>query len=184
LLSQPGAGPLTWQRDENGEILVQLPVAEPNDYATVVVLDIKGDTHVSGSHQIADIITLYGDSAVISGGSTSLYYNTRDDSFSNWIDPNDQVTWQYDAPKAGRYYLDVSYGCEPGHEGSDFAIDVDGQTVMAKTEATASWRDRKPFRVGVIEIKEAGPVKLVVRTVKQAKGPAFDFQRVSLVPVI
>ena len=43
LLSQPGAGPLQFSRDKNGDALVQLPIAEPNDYCTVVVLDIKGN---------------------------------------------------------------------------------------------------------------------------------------------
>ncbi|MEI8197325.1 MAG: alpha-L-fucosidase, partial [Phycisphaerae bacterium] len=42
LLSTPGAGPLKFSRGSNGETLVQLPVAEPNDYATVVMLDLKG----------------------------------------------------------------------------------------------------------------------------------------------
>lgn len=182
-LSIPGAGPLSYERDENGRILVQMPVGEPNDYATVVALDIKGETRVSGSHQIADILTLYGDAAVISGGSNTLHYNTREDSISNWSDPKDRVTWQVDVPKAGRYYLNVAYGCQPGHEGGEYAIEINGQTVTAKAEATASWRDRRPFRAGVADITEAGPVQVVLRTVKQENGPVFDFQRISLVPV-
>ena len=42
LLSEPGAGPLPILRQADGRLEVQLPIAEPDDYATVVMVDVVG----------------------------------------------------------------------------------------------------------------------------------------------
>ena len=86
LLSEPGSGPLKFSHNESGDTLVQLPIAEPNDYATVVMLDVKGVPKPVVKTVVADEKgILKAESADIpaapstveiagfGGGSTSLY---------------------------------------------------------------------------------------------------------------
>lgn len=44
LLSEPGSGPLSFRRTSDGKIQISLPTAEPNDYATVIQVDVKGES--------------------------------------------------------------------------------------------------------------------------------------------
>jgi alpha-L-fucosidase len=164
LLSEPGAGPLEFSRDANGDALVRLPIAEPNDYATVVVLDVKGDARAVAKPIVANadgLILLEAEDADIHGAT--LRYQPERQSLGYWTEAEDYASWQVKFAKPGRYRVEVTYGCKRG-EGGD-------------------WFTRRTDRIGVIEVGTAQDGQVSVRIRKKAGIAVFDLRSIALTPV-
>ncbi|MBN1854200.1 MAG: alpha-L-fucosidase, partial [Pirellulales bacterium] len=177
LLSEPGAGPLKFSRDVNQDTLVQLPIAEPNDYATVVMLDLKGAPKVIPRPIGANaegVMILEAESADIHGAT--LRYQPEQQSLGYWIDANDYASWQVRFAKPGRYHVDVTYGCKSGMGGGDYTIQVAGKQIMGTASDTKDWFDRRTDRIGIIEVETTQDAQVAVRIRKKVGVAVFDFQ--------
>jgi alpha-L-fucosidase len=184
LLSQPGAGPLKFSLDANGDALLQLPIAEPNDHATVVALDVKGAAKVVvrpiGAN--ADgVIALEAESADIHGAP--LRYQPEHQSLGYWTDAKNYASWPVKFAKPGRYHVDVTYGCQSGVGGGDYAIEIAGKQLTATATATNGWFDLRTDRIGTIEVETPQEGQAAVRIRKKPGIAVFDLRSIVLTPV-
>ena len=51
-----------------------------------------------------------------------LHYNR--DTIENWTESGDLVRWKIDVVEAGEYEVVLSYGCDPGQQGSIVRVQV------------------------------------------------------------
>jgi alpha-L-fucosidase len=185
LLSKPGAGPLKYSQSKDGSIEVKLPIAEPNDHATVVMLDVKGTPKIVPSYyaltpDAKGVLTLDTESADIHG--STLQYQPDHKSLGYWTDDKDYATWLVKFAKPGRYHVDVTYGCSVDG-GGEYAIEVDGKQLVATSKTTGGWFDLRTDRIGVIEVEKAGVQQVAVRIRKKPGVAVFDLQSIALKPV-
>jgi arylsulfatase A-like enzyme len=52
--------------------------------------------------------------------------------FTNWIDPDDSITWQVEVPEAGTFKVSLYYTCKEGDEGSILQLTVGESTLQAQ----------------------------------------------------
>jgi arylsulfatase A-like enzyme len=95
------------------------------------------------------------------------YRSYNRDTIDNWTETGDLVRWKIDVVEPGDYELILSYGCEPGEEGS-----------VMRTRAGGAYADHKVLPTGgrtVFRPLSAGHLQL-------SRGPAtLEMQPVSIV---
>jgi hypothetical protein len=99
-----------------------------------------------------------------------------------WSDADDFAEWSFDVVKPGRYKVAVVHGCASGNEGSQVAVKHDGQELKFTTQDTGGFQKWKEVPVGEIEIKKAGPQRLVIDPVNKIKTAVLDVHKVLLTP--
>ncbi|HBJ84480.1 MAG TPA: hypothetical protein DDZ88_11540 [Verrucomicrobiales bacterium] len=99
-----------------------------------------------------------------------------------WSDENDFAEWNFDIAKPGRYKVAVVHGCASGNEGSEVAVKHNGQELKFTTQDTGGFQKWKEVSVGEIEIKTAGPQRLVIDPVNKVKTAVLDVHKVVLTP--
>jgi hypothetical protein len=99
-----------------------------------------------------------------------------------WSNPDDFAEWSFDVAKPGRYKVAVVHGCASGNEGSQVAVKHDGQELKFTTQDTGGFQKWKEVSVGEIEIKKAGPQRLVIDPVNKVKTAVLDVHKVLLTP--
>ena len=63
----------------------------------------------------------------------------------------------------GAFEVEVVYSCESGREGSEFAIEVAGQSLVGTSRPTGSWATFSTETIGTLRIDEAGLCTLAVK---------------------
>lgn len=99
-----------------------------------------------------------------------------------WSDENDFAEWNFDIAKPGRYKVAVVHGCASGNEGSEVAVKHDSQELKFTTQDTGGFQKWKEVPVGEIEIKTAGPQRLVIDPVNKVKTAVLDVHKIVLTP--
>jgi alpha-L-fucosidase len=198
LLSEPGAGPLKFSRAQNGDILVQLPTAEPNDYATVVTLDVKGVPAVVEQSIVGDEKGIFKlDSALADihaapatkevagtgGGSESLYYDSQLQTLEVWPNLQDSVSWSLDVERSGRFNVDVTYAAKQGEGDCDYGFELGDQHLSATTGTTRNWMENRTDRLGTITIKSVGKNEASFRLLRKRGKGTLKLKSVTLTPV-
>jgi len=197
LLSEPGAGALKFTHDENGDALVQLPISEPNDYATVVMLDVEGTPKPVVKTIVADekgILRLEAESArihaaptnvEISGlgeGIASLHFDAKLGKLTSWHNVADYVVWPILVTMPGLYNVDVTYTLKEGS--CEYVVETGGQKLAAAAKATTpSEVDYHTDQVGTIELREAGKIDVSFRLSKRTGKGTMDLKSVVLTPI-
>jgi alpha-L-fucosidase len=104
------------------------------------------------------------------------------DNIGFWINWEDYVTWLCEAPKAGRYAVEITYACPPENEGSEFTVGLaSGAKSSGQVKATGSWTAFKPEALGEIELP-AGKQTIAVRATTMPRGAVMNLQRIRLTP--
>lgn len=197
LLSEPGAGPLGYSDDINGDLLVQLPDAEPNDYATVVTLDVKGWPEVVIPPIAPDpsgVLTLEADLAVIVPGpvleeisgvgeiATTLCYNPATRTIDAWGNPGDRAFWPFTTARPGTYAIEVTYSCKAGEGGGDCAVEHGEQRIRVTAATTPEWDEFRTDRVGVLKIEKTTRAEIAIRPGRQTGKNPMKLRSLTLTP--
>jgi alpha-L-fucosidase len=158
--------------------------------ATVIELQLAGPPKVDASNfaiaPLADgsLALLAGDAEI--HGRTAQYDwqgVEREDYIGSWTNPQDYVTWLVNAPRAGRYKVEVSYACPPGSEGSRFSVGVEGgDTLSGTVKATKGERDFRTEALGEIQLP-AGIETVAVRVTALGRDAAMHLHEVRLLPL-
>jgi len=185
MLSLPGQPELAFERDPNtDELLISLPIAEPNDYATVVMLDVAGEVIPLGMLIRPDdqgTLTLAAGQAEIVG--TQLNYAPQNESLGHWVNVQDYAQWQLRVDQPGRYRVDITYGSDANEGGGTYAIKIGDTRLTGNARPTDSWIHRRTDTVGEVTIEAAGTHTLRVKQVEKPNLAVIDLQKVVLVPV-
>ena len=143
-------------RDANGDALVQLPIAEPNDYATVVMLDVKGAARVitrSIGANADGVIILEAESADIHGAPLRVSARTSKPGILDRCQKLRIVAGQVRQTRS--LSRGCTYGCKSSEGGGDYTIEIAGKQLMATATATKDWFSRRTDRIGIIEVGTA-----------------------------
>jgi len=182
MMSLPGQPALSVERDTvTGEIMIQLPTAEPNDYATVIMLDVQGQVAASPMvavpNQDGALILQAGRAEIV--GNT-LRYVPQQQSLGHWTNVQDRAQWHIRIDQPGTYQVRVTYGCEPASAGGTYAVTLDNSRLTAQAQSTNGWFERRTDDIGQLQVNEAGMYTLEISLVEKPGVAVFDLKQVEL----
>ena len=92
------------------------------------------------------------------------------------------VTWDVRVGKPGSYTVEIEYGCPNQCAGSEYTIEVDGQTLTYTVGPTGDWEKFKKGKAGVLNLTQAGVQTLTLRPTKGKWHKAMNVRSVTLSP--
>jgi alpha-L-fucosidase len=155
--------------------------------ATVVELKLDGAPKVEDQTAVSrpqadGTVSMRAADAEVHGNTAKYEQGNGDDNIGYWTDKADYVTWNFEAPDGG-YGVDLTWACEPGTEGSEYSIEIDGNRVLTSTvEATSKWQDFHTKTLGNITLS-AGKHTLAVKILNMPHFAAMNLQAITLKPV-
>jgi alpha-L-fucosidase len=165
---------------------VDLPRQPRHEAATVLVMEIEGEPVESGANIAPDnqgVYHLAAAAAQLNGGT--LRYHSGgggEGSIGFWTDANDWVAWTIDAPHSGRYRVEITYGCADDG-GGEYAVEIGGQKLAAKSQSTGGWFDLRTDTVGEIDLPVGRAIPLAVRITQKSGTAVMDLKRLVLTPL-
>ena len=128
----------------------------------------------------AGAIRLQARDARIHGSKLRYEAAPHKDTLGFWVQQGDWVAWEFDAPRAGIFEIQLLQGCGKGSGGAGIEVTVAGQTLTMKVEETGHFQRFVPRSIGTVMLAEPGRYTLAVR-VRSKPGPAvMDLRRVVL----
>jgi alpha-L-fucosidase len=183
LLADPGRA-LTARRD-GGDMLIQLPGAAPDEIASVVELTLDGAAVAAPFANRPDakgVITLGVESCEI---ETEFEQRAKKENamghvyLTRWTRDKDVPYWTLEAPKAGRYKVEVSYSARRAE--TPFTVEIGGEKLAGKSAGTGGDWVFKTVSPGEVALK-AGSSEARVRIQTQAGG-TLNLEKVVLRPL-
>lgn len=99
-----------------------------------------------------------------------------------WTEVDDFAEWEFLAGKPGRYRVVVTQGCGEGQGGSKVELRLADQRCEFIVEDTGGFQNWKDVEAGVIEIKQSGLQRLVIKPLDKKGKAVLDVSKVTLVP--
>lgn len=98
-----------------------------------------------------------------------------------WQSAEDRAVWTIEAPAAGRYRVMLDYACPQESAGDEFVLEVAGQTLTGRVEATGSWDNYRSKPLGEVELPQ-GQVELHFRSAGPVRNALLDLREIRLTP--
>lgn len=117
-----------------------------------------------------DSVVLYASQANLSG-NLQLQGQAQAATIHYWNQPDDTITWNWQAPRAGHYQAALHYSLAPAMQGGRISLTVDSQRLVAAATPSAAWTDYQTFQLGVIYIDKAGAVSVVLQAAQLPAVP-------------
>jgi neutral ceramidase len=100
-----------------------------------------------------------------------------------WFTEKDQVEWDVEVSKKGRYDVYLEWSVSDEEAGKPFVFEAGDRQLNGKIGQTGSWFTYRTEKIGRIQLP-AGRQKMVFKpNSKSEKGPLLDLREVTLVPV-
>jgi alpha-L-fucosidase len=181
---------LPWSQTADG-LIVTLPEKKPCDHAFALkilgghlepVPLPKSETAVGPERD--GRIVLPASEAEIHGNTPQYEQGGEKDQIGFWADPNDYVSWNLKAAKAGTYDVAVTYSCQPGAEGSRFTVQVAGQKLVATSRPTQSWSTYRTEPLGSVTLAKPGVYELAVKPSAETTWKVIGLKSITLVKAV
>lgn len=175
-----GGSPVAYKKVEDG-VEVDLSGAARGPFATVFDMTVRGEVEVVPSvpKMVAGrAFDLMAVDATIHGGTARL----QGDNIGYWTDAKDTISWTFEAVR-GEVEVEIEYACEPGSDGAEFMVEVGGQTLKGKVEATGSWNEFRRVRLGKVALVVGGKTELTIRPLTKPGLGVMNVRSVRLRPV-
>lgn len=164
-----------------GQVLRIATPEKQDKIATVVALEFasppKIDTSATAVHADADgNLTLKAGDAIVNGRGAKLV----GDHIGNWTDPRVALIWDLVPKAAGKYQIEMTYGCPDASADAAISLSVGDTKLPVTLESTGGAETWKTANVGTIELSNA----MQTITVRLAKTPkeALNLQSIKLSP--
>jgi len=177
---------LNWQQTDTA-LEIALPATAPCKFAVAFKIsgvDLK-PAPVTVLPQADGAIALRAGDADIHG-PTPMYgtdAGVQEDKIGFWSSAADFVSWDLLVIRPGRYKVSLTYACDPGAAGSEFALVVGATQLAGKTEATASWKKFATRELGVITIDKAGLQTATFKPRTEVAWKAINLHSIRLEPL-
>jgi arylsulfatase A len=125
-------------------------------------------------------VRLFAKDAVVHGTTARYEPLPYKNTIGFWTKPEDWVSWDFTAPKAGKYEVEVQQGCG-GPGGSEVAVEVARQTLKFTVDGTGHFQNFIQRVIGVVDLAE-GPQTLAVKPQTKVGAAVMDLRRVVLRP--
>ncbi|HYE33451.1 MAG TPA: hypothetical protein VEH27_18655 [Methylomirabilota bacterium] len=128
------------------------------------------------------VILLHARDVEIHGSMVRYEPQTNKNTIGYWMKVEDWVSWDFYAPKAGTYQVEILQGCGPKHGGSTVAYECNGQRLETTVIETKHFQDFITRDLGVFKFDAPGRYTLAVRPQKKPGGAVMDLRQVTLTP--
>ncbi len=99
-----------------------------------------------------------------------------------WTEVEDFAEWEFVAPQPGRYRVVVTQGCGAGQGGSKVEARLADQRCEFTVQDTGGFQNWKDVEAGVLEVKEPGLQRLVLKPLDKKGKAVLDVSKVTLTP--
>ena len=172
---------------ENSEqgVTIALPETLPDPVATVVVVQLDGEPEVilvpvrqgeGGALKLSAV-----DAEIVGGGAR--LEGEGEPNVGYWTNASDYDTWNAEIQRPGVFEITAAIACEPGSEGSVYAVGIAEQSWWGKVESTKSWKDYTTVTLGTVHIAQAGKITVTVKPVRKPGMAVMNLRSVTLTPV-
>jgi alpha-L-fucosidase len=172
----------------NGTLRIAKPRAL-DAVSTAIALTLAGPPQVLEPEIVALTRTngsfkLVASDAVLQGETLQVQDGGDKANIGYWTNASDSVSWKLKAPAAGEFKVALDYSCEPGSEGSTFALEVDGRDsglrgVVAKTDG---WNDFRTITLDGALSLSAGTHTLRIKPLSKPGLAVMNLQSIALSP--
>jgi len=121
--------------------------------------------------------------AAIHGDAAQYESGGGKDNIGFWTRQEDWVSWDVTVTKPGTFTVEVTYACDNGTGGSEYAVAVGDQEVAAKVAVTGGWANFKTEKVGTLKIEKAGRVVVSVKPKTKPGFAVMNLKAVEFKPV-
>lgn len=176
-------------------VTLAVPTAAPGAPVSVIVVDVVGTPTVV-TVPIAPgadgTVLLRARDAEVIGSGARYEHSHEKDNIGFWTGVGAKVQWEFVAPRAGRYAVEVVYACQPGVGGGEYRVRiaggeargvVGGQALAGTVADTASWTDFRAVTLGALTLHGSGRHVLTVEPVTIPNGALMNLQSVALKPM-
>jgi len=129
----------------------------------------------------AGVITCHARDVTIQGTKVQYEPKPEKNTVGFWVNREDQVLWEFDIGKTGKYEIEVVQGCGKYQGGSKVQLKINQQSLEFLVEDTGHFQNFKPRVIGEVEL-QAGPGKIAVIPLTKAAGAVMDLRQVKLTP--
>ncbi|MGC9004719.1 MAG: alpha-L-fucosidase [bacterium] len=163
-------------------LVLDCPAIIPDPYDTIVVLELAGKPEVDTAVRQAENgeVELPARLAQIHGQTARYESGGGHDNIGFWTDVNDWVSWDFVLEKGGEFEVELDYACDKGTGGSEFVVEIDGESLKGKVEETGSWTEFVKMNLGKVHLKP-GRYTLAVRPLTKPGGAVMNLRSVKLV---
>jgi alpha-L-fucosidase len=184
-----GTGAALDVKRDGPDVLLHVPGRAPDDVASVVTLELDGPPVVEKYRNRADDKGVYMLDAGAAEIVSSLGQRAKKENLlghvyiTNWSRSKDEVSWVIDAPKAGVFKVEATYGATGPGEGTPFTISSGASQVGGKVEKTTN---ANVFHTVAVEgTLRVAAGEQTIRAAVEPKGdaPAMNLERITLTRV-
>ncbi|MBI1368868.1 MAG: alpha-L-fucosidase [Planctomycetes bacterium] len=167
---------------------ILLPDAAPDATASVVVMEIEGNTApVTDEPFVVEqgtdgSITLAAHNATTHGKLVRYEPQPYKNTVGYWANPDDWYDWQFTVTKPGSFQVVIQQGCGKGNGGSDVSVTVDDQAIQFTVQDTGGFQNFIDRGIGIVTLDKPGPHTLAIHCLKKARSAVMDCRQVLLIP--
>jgi arylsulfatase A len=133
-----------------------------------------------GAQPGAGAVILHARDAKVYGSKLRYEDAAHKDTLGFWVQKEDWVVWQFDAPHAGIFEIELLQACGKGSGGAQVEVSIAGKRFTMKVVETGHFQRFVPRSIGAVRLMDAGRYTLTVRA-RSKPGPAvMDLRRVML----
>ena len=182
------SGKLDWKQTEEG-LVVRVPAQKPCDFAYALKITAGDLTPVPVVHEGRVLpgadggFVLAAAEAEIHGDTPKYENRGGKDHIGFWSNAADFVSWPIQLSKPGAFKVDVTYSCATHAEGSAYAIEAGGQTLVGKSTSTGSWVNYRTDTLGQLTLGQPGLVTVSVKPRNDPKWKVISLKSVTLTPL-
>jgi len=191
LLSDPAHKKLGATRIGNVDWQLRLPAKPADPIDSVVAVELEGPPDADPTTALfphPDYRYVFGAAAASVQGRGARYepvirQRRPYDRIGAWTDPQTGVAWQFRAPVAGSYNVELTYSAAAESAGNAFVLMAGANTLEGKVEPTGGLEEFKTVTLGAVTI-QPGMHELTVKPKTIAPGsPLMQLHAVALAPV-
>jgi hypothetical protein len=124
-------------------------------------------------------IILHARDARVHGGKLRYEPQPHKDTLGYWVLKDDWAEWNFMAPNAGKFEVQLLQACGKGSGGAEVEVTVNGQSVTMKVEETGHFQRFVPRTIGTVNL-EAGRAVLTLRARTKPGVAVMDLRRIVL----
>jgi arylsulfatase A-like enzyme len=128
----------------------------------------------------AGAVLLHARDAKVHGEKLRYEEPPHKDTLGFWVQRDDWAEWEFDAPNAGTFDVEVLQGCGKGSGGAEVAVTVGEQTLKFTVEETGHFQRFVPRTIGTVKLEKAGRYTLAVKALTKPGTAVMDLRRVVL----
>lgn len=126
------------------------------------------------------VIVLWARDARVHGEKLRYEPQPHKDTLGFWVVKDDWADWEFEAPHAGTFEVQLLQGCGKGSGGAEIEVTVAGHTLSTTVEETGHFQRFVPRTIGTVKLDQPGKHTLAVKAKSKPKGAVMDLRRVTL----